>query len=207
MISDAVGEVTDFLKESLLCLLYLPVEEALWNSKLRYIKNVTYMYIIHGWQSVIIIIFVLVNNTVRKKDVYSIRFFFTSSTLCCVTPFIYLFLSTEEMLAFVVGRLVGIWWPMAGLPNWIREKNGYEGALPRRHSYRGFALRFRGSASGHQIPTKPPATLAKEMWSNFCCFYSDDLQLTGTDNCTFNANQKALGKNDFRKIPNGVNGN
>jgi len=35
---------------------------------------------------------------------------------------------------------------------------------------------------------------------------NDDLQLTGTDNCTFNANQKALGHSDFRKIPNGVNG-
>lgn len=30
--------------------------------------------------------------------------------------------------------------------------------------------------------------------------------MTGTDNCTFNAEQKAMGVNDFRKIPNGVNG-
>merc|ERR1711981_1051017 len=33
-----------------------------------------------------------------------------------------------------------------------------------------------------------------------------DLQCTGTDNCTFTSRQKALGLNDFTKIPNGVNG-
>lgn len=32
------------------------------------------------------------------------------------------------------------------------------------------------------------------------------LQLIGTDHCTFNSTQKAFGIDDFRKIPNGVNG-
>jgi len=33
-----------------------------------------------------------------------------------------------------------------------------------------------------------------------------ELSCVGTDNCTFNADQKAMGKDDFTKIPNGVNG-
>ncbi|KAK6235485.1 Amidohydrolase-related - like 8 [Theobroma cacao] len=32
------------------------------------------------------------------------------------------------------------------------------------------------------------------------------LQLVGTDHCVFNSTQKAFGIDDFRKIPNGVNG-
>ncbi|GMY16004.1 dihydropyrimidinase [Fagus crenata] len=32
------------------------------------------------------------------------------------------------------------------------------------------------------------------------------LQLVGTDHCSFNSTQKSLGIDDFRKIPNGVNG-
>ncbi len=32
------------------------------------------------------------------------------------------------------------------------------------------------------------------------------LDCTGTDNCTFNSQQKAMGRDDFTKIPNGING-
>jgi dihydropyrimidinase len=41
---------------------------------------------------------------------------------------------------------------------------------------------------------------------SFDVFIRDVLQVTGSDNCTFNASQKTIGQNDFSKIPNGVNG-
>lgn len=35
---------------------------------------------------------------------------------------------------------------------------------------------------------------------------SDYIQVIGSDNCTFHEKDKALGKDNFSKIPNGVNG-
>lgn len=52
-------------------------------------------------------------------------------------------------------------------------------------------------------PLRPDPTVKTYLMQHLA---TGDLQTVGTDNCTFNGDQKALGKDDFRKIPNGVNG-
>ncbi|XP_033352041.1 dihydropyrimidinase isoform X6 [Bombus vosnesenskii] len=52
-------------------------------------------------------------------------------------------------------------------------------------------------------PLRPDSTTPAYLIEHLA---QDGLQVTGSDNCTFNAEQKALGKDDFSKIPNGVNG-
>ncbi|XP_034486961.1 dihydropyrimidinase 2-like isoform X2 [Drosophila innubila] len=55
--------------------------------------------------------------------------------------------------------------------------------------------------------TSPPIRLSAETPRQLMKSLAyDDLQVTGSDNCTFKKKQKEVGHNDFTNIPNGVNG-
>ncbi|VEL20589.1 unnamed protein product [Protopolystoma xenopodis] len=53
-------------------------------------------------------------------------------------------------------------------------------------------------------PLRPLATNASKKLMH--CLANGDLECTGSNHCVFRAQQKALGKDDFRKIPHGLNG-
>jgi dihydropyrimidinase len=74
---------------------------------------------------------------------------------------------------------------------------GTDGCQCWHHSWRHAAAFIMGP------PLRPDPTVKTHLMKALA---SGDLQVVGTDNCTFNADQKAMGKDDFTKIPNGVNG-
>ncbi|XP_022915660.1 dihydropyrimidinase isoform X2 [Onthophagus taurus] len=68
-----------------------------------------------------------------------------------------------------------------------------------------FAL--SGDAHNSRIVTTPPIRSDNDTPNQLLGYLrSDVLQLTASDNCTFNKSQKEMGKENFSKIPNGVNG-
>lgn len=74
---------------------------------------------------------------------------------------------------------------------------GVDGTHCWAHDWRHAAAYVMGP------PLRPDPTTKKYLMHHLA---TGDLQCVGTDNCTFNAESKALGKDDFRKCPNGVNG-
>lgn len=74
---------------------------------------------------------------------------------------------------------------------------GVDGSHCWHHDWRHAAAYVMGP------PLRPDPTTKEYLMKLLA---TGDLQTVGTDNCTFNAKQKAMGKDDFTKIPNGVNG-
>eukprot|EP00997_Jenningsia_sp_PLL12_P012039 NODE_988_length_1334_cov_134.341634_g816_i0.p1 GENE.NODE_988_length_1334_cov_134.341634_g816_i0~~NODE_988_length_1334_cov_134.341634_g816_i0.p1 ORF type:complete len:366 (+),score=117.18 NODE_988_length_1334_cov_134.341634_g816_i0:31-1098(+) len=62
---------------------------------------------------------------------------------------------------------------------------------------------WRDAAAYVMSPPFRPAGNPEALWRGL---QSGVLQTTATDNCTFCGEQKAMGKDDFSKIPNGTNG-
>ncbi|XP_058789636.1 dihydropyrimidinase isoform X1 [Phymastichus coffea] len=71
----------------------------------------------------------------------------------------------------------------------------------------GSAQYGKDAVKARRLVTSPPLRPDPTTPTYLCeQLAHDGLQVTGSDNCTFNADQKALGKDDFSKIPTGVNG-
>lgn len=62
---------------------------------------------------------------------------------------------------------------------------------------------FEFAAAHVMSPPFRPKANKEALWRGL---QSGDLQTTATDHCCFSADQKAMGKDDFRKIPNGTGG-
>ncbi|MCH2282978.1 MAG: amidohydrolase family protein, partial [SAR324 cluster bacterium] len=62
---------------------------------------------------------------------------------------------------------------------------------------------FEFAAAHVMSPPFRPKANKEALWRGL---QSGDLQTTATDHCCFCADQKAMGKDDFRKIPNGTGG-
>ncbi|KAG1365509.1 hypothetical protein COCNU_12G005090 [Cocos nucifera] len=65
---------------------------------------------------------------------------------------------------------------------------------------------IRGHNAKLQYVMSPPIRKAEHGKALRAALSTGTLQLVGTDHCALNSTQKALGIDDFRKIPNGVNG-
>ncbi|MBM4098495.1 MAG: dihydropyrimidinase [Planctomycetes bacterium] len=59
--------------------------------------------------------------------------------------------------------------------------------------------------AGHHVMSPPfrPADHQQALWGGL---QGGTIEVIGTDHCTFRTDQKAMGKDDFRKIPNGTGG-
>jgi dihydropyrimidinase len=86
-------------------------------------------------------------------------------------------------------------WKVYGEP--IAAGLGVDGTHMWHHDWRHAAAYVMGP------PLRPDPTVKDYLMGMLA---SGELQTVGTDNCAFNACTKALGKDNFTQIPNGVNG-